>query len=118
MCGGPCPPSETADLREAAALANAYRGRASVVIVSQGEQTPGETEAAIRDAGLDVPVVFDWDGRIAQRLGVGILGVILLDAEGRVVTTWGITPGRPTAAEVSAALDGLVAPAASPSPSP
>ena len=76
------------------------------------------TKQELAGAGVDVPIVFDWDGAIARQLQVEVLGVILVDAEGRVVTTWKITPSEPTAAEVEAALDPLLASSPAPSPEP
>jgi peroxiredoxin len=108
MCGGPCPAGETDDLRAAQEVADAFEGRVSVAIVSQGERQQGETERAMRDLGIDLPLVFDWDGTIAERLQVGVLGVIVLDADGRVAATWSITPGRPTATEIEAALEAIL----------
>ena len=49
----------------------------------------------------------DWDGAIGRTIGRGNSGVVVLDAEGRIALQ---VAGAPDFAQVSATLDGLMAP--------
>jgi peroxiredoxin len=105
----PCPDWFLDELREVAALADEYRGRASVVIVSDGENKAGDTQAAFNDAGVDIPLVFDWDGALAERFKLIVGSALVFDGGGRYVDHVGF----PGIADSRAILDALLA---SPSP--
>jgi peroxiredoxin len=81
---GGCVDCPTADL---AAFDTAHRQmgtEANFVVVAGGEPTPGWTAALLQRLGITVPLVFDWDQRIASTFKLNILGTIVLDASGRV----------------------------------
>lgn len=96
------------------AAAAALGNRATFVLVAQSEPTQGWTERALAERGIDVTVVFDWDGRIMETLGYLVGGTLIADADGRLVTAF---PNVPDVAAIANALDELP-PAATPPPSP
>lgn len=117
-CDGPCPDSFMANLRDVAAVVAAYRGRATFVIISDGESKPGDTSRMLAEAGLDVPVVLDLELTVRDALKQAVGGAIVLDAQGRIVAQ---PPSNTAWQEVRAALDQIVpspAPTSPPTPSP
>lgn len=81
---GGCADCPTADL-EAFDRAHSQGGtEANFVVVAGGEPTPGWTAALFQRLGIAVPLVFDWDQRIASTFRLNILGTMVLDASGRV----------------------------------
>lgn len=109
-CEGPCPEWLLAELDELATMIEEYQGRASLVIVSDGETRPGETQAVFTEAGVDIPVVFDWDGSLSTRFLLLVGGALVFDGEGRYVEHVAF----PGISDARAILDHLIA---SPSPS-
>ncbi len=85
MCDGPCPDWATTDIRSYQALAERYGDRATVLLVTASEKVPGDTERQLREAGATFPVVYDWDGSISRAYDLAVMGVLVLDREGRVV---------------------------------
>ena len=67
------------------------------MVVAAGEPTPGWTAALFQRLGTTVPLVFDWDHRIASAFKWNILGTIVLDAHGRVAY---VAPGALSADEL------------------
>jgi peroxiredoxin len=108
-CLGRCPEDSLQWLRDLAVAIEEYRGRASFVIMSDGEIRPGDTEKAFGDAGVDIPLVFDWDGSLRERFG-WMTGAAVYGADGRLVEDW----QSESVAGIRAILEPLVA---SPSPS-
>jgi hypothetical protein len=112
-CEGPCPEWVLTELQGLAAMIEEYRGRASFVIVSDGEIESGDTQALFSDAGVDIPLVFDWDGSLSGRFLLIVGSALVFDGEGRYVDHVAF----PGVAGIRAVLDPLVAspsPAASP----
>lgn len=113
-CDGPCPEWVLGELDAFAAMIEEYRGRATFIIVSDGEIRPGDTQALFREAGVDIPLVFDWDGSLSTRFLLIVGSALVFDGEGRYVDHLAF-PG--IAAGARAILDPLVAgpsPATSP----
>lgn len=108
-CDGPCPAWLLDELRGLAGLIEEYAGRASIVIASDGEITPGDTEKAFDDAGVDIPLVFDRDGSLSGRFLLIVGSALVFDSEGRYVDHVAF----PGVAGIRAILEPLVA---SPSP--
>lgn len=79
-----CADCPTTDLEAFEAAHRQVGSEANLVVVAGGEPTPGWTAALFQRLGITVPLVFDWDTRIASAFKLGILGTIVLDASGRV----------------------------------
>jgi hypothetical protein len=108
-CVGPCADYAAGEIREFGALAELYTGRATLLVIADGEQHPGDTAALLDIAGANFPVVFDWDGAIGQSLDLVTRGVVVLDADGRVA---GQMPGAldvVTTEAIRGTLDRLLA---------
>lgn len=90
-CDG-CPLSELETFGTVAATEGFNDGsNPSMVVISDGEPTPGWTLDLLKKLGLpDLPMVMDFDGAILRRLKMNIFGTILIDAGGRVVE---VVPG-------------------------
>jgi peroxiredoxin len=85
-CDGACPDWMVEELRDFGALAKEYGNGAAFMIISDGETKAGDTARTMAVAGVDVPVVFDWDGSVRERFRIVTYpGTLLLDAEGRLV---------------------------------
>lgn len=98
-------------------LAEAARraGELNVLLIANGEPTPGAVARYLGEQGTDVPVIFDWDGTLHQRWGLLIWPtLVLLDADGRVAGYY----GPDALADPAALLDALQAGEPLPSPSP
>jgi len=79
-----CAECPTADLEAFEAAHRQAGSTANFLVVAAGEPTPGWTAALFQRLGTSVPLVFDWDHRIASAFKLNIPGTIVLDADGRV----------------------------------
>ncbi len=79
-----CADCPTTDLEAFEAAHRQVGTEANFVVVAGGEPTPGWTAALFQRLGITVPLVFDWDHRIASAFKLTILPTIVLDASGRV----------------------------------
>jgi hypothetical protein len=94
----------TANLLQFAQLAKAYGDRASFTVVAGGEPSPGWIADAVGRLGVNVPVAFDWDGRVNEAFRIGTESTYLLDIRGRVADT---VDGVPDEAAAGRMLDAL-----------
>lgn len=85
-----CANCPTTDLEAFEAAYRQLGSEANLVVVAGGEPTPGWTATLFQRLGITVPLVFDWDGRIASSFKLNILGTVVLDAGGRVAS---VAPG-------------------------
>ncbi len=92
-----CADCPTTDLEAFEAAHRQAGTSANLVAVSAGEPTPGWTAALFQRLGITVPLVFDWDGRIASDFKLNILGTIVLDTDGRVAY---VAPGALSTDEI------------------
>jgi len=68
----------------------AQSGATNLLLIAHGESTPGAVQAYVGDRGVDVDVVFDWDGSLLRRWGVTYVPtLVLLDADGSVAAFYG-----------------------------
>ncbi len=79
-----CADCPTTDLEAFEAAHRQTGTAANFVVVAGGEPTPGWTAALFQRLGITVPLVFDWDGRIASAFKMNTWGTIVLDTRGRV----------------------------------
>jgi peroxiredoxin len=79
-----CSNCPTTDLEAFEAAHRQAGAAANFLVVAGGEPTPGWTAALFQRLGITVPLVFDWDQRIASAFKLNILGTVVLDASGRV----------------------------------
>jgi hypothetical protein len=117
-CEGDCPDWVYAQLREFAGMAAGYAGRAAFVIIAPGEARPGDTRAMVAKAGVETPVVMDWDGSVTSALDIFAGGLIVVGTDGRLLGQTAYSPeaGSPAQAELARLL-GPPTPVASASPS-
>jgi peroxiredoxin len=94
------------------AMSSALGERAAFVLVGNGEAEPGTTARQMERLGIDVPVVMDWDGTVADALRWVVMGTIVVDADGRLAAVF---PTLPDDAAMRQVLDRLEA-GAPPSP--
>ena len=72
------------DLARFTRLVDGLGDQAAFVIVASGEPTPGWVADTLARHGLDVPVAFDWDGRLGTVFRAGTDGTFVLDADGHL----------------------------------
>ena len=107
--------------------ADRLAARANVVVLVRAEREPGASAALLRDLGVEIPVIGDWDGRIGTLLDrlwmawPSTFGppTIVIDAEGRLVAALDPPPNEsiPAEASIAAAID-AAASGALPTPPP
>lgn len=83
--GGTCEGCQATELEAAARLARDVGGKVNVVIVSEGELRTGYVAELFANHGIDVPLVFDWDTVVFNRLRMNLYGTLVVDASGRLV---------------------------------
>jgi hypothetical protein len=97
------------------AAAADHPGEVNVLLVAAGEPERGAARRALRQQDADVPVVFDWDGELADQWGLTFGNtMVVLDAEGHTEGVYGPL----STASAKAIVDALVAGDPLPSPDP
>ncbi len=91
-----------------------HGGEVNLLLVAHGEPSPGAANAYLREQSAGAPLIFDWDGSLLRRWGLGFLPtLVLLDADGRVASYY----GPQSLADPGPLIDALVNGEALPSPS-
>lgn len=115
VCEGTCPSWVFDGLRRYARLLERYGDRATFVTVTSAERLPGDTAAQLAEAGVDIPVVFDWDGSVSEAFDLITGGSVVLDGAGRVAGQAQESPdSEAMTATIASTLDRLLGESPSP----